>query len=60
MFREVGLQVSFITMSPFSLRTVAPPPCLPLDVKDSLKEDARFFGGGWTEGFWMGFLIGYL
>jgi hypothetical protein len=24
-------------------RTIAPPPCLPLDIKDSLKEDERFF-----------------
>jgi hypothetical protein len=31
-------------LSPF-LRTVAPPPCLPLDMKDSLKEDVRFFDG---------------
>jgi hypothetical protein len=26
-------------------RTVAPPPCLPLDIKDSMKEDERFFMG---------------
>jgi ATP-dependent Zn protease len=30
-------------MSRSSLRTVAPPPCLPLDIKDSLKEDAKVF-----------------
>jgi hypothetical protein len=27
-------------------RTVAPPPCLPLDIKDRLKEDERFFDEG--------------
>jgi hypothetical protein len=43
-------------MSHPSPRTVAPPPCLPLDIKDSLKEDVRFFGWG---GFLMeGFLMG--
>jgi hypothetical protein len=26
-------------------RTVAPPPCLPLDIKDSLKENLRGFDG---------------
>jgi hypothetical protein len=35
-------QVSLVTMSHLSLRTVAPPPCLPLDIKDLLKEDTRF------------------
>jgi hypothetical protein len=55
MFREVGSQVSLVTMSCPSLRTVAPPPCLPLDIKDSLKEDTRFFDGGLMEGFLMGF-----
>jgi hypothetical protein len=40
LFREVGLQVSLVTMSHPSLRTVAPPPCLPLYIKDLLKEDA--------------------
>jgi hypothetical protein len=34
------------TMSRPSLRTVAPLPCLPLDIKDSLKEDMRLFDGG--------------
>jgi hypothetical protein len=44
-FREVGMQVSPGTMSTSrpSLRTVAPPPCLPLDIKDSLKEDTKGF-----------------
>jgi hypothetical protein len=32
-------------MSRPSPRTAAPPPCLPLDIKDSLKEDKRFFDG---------------
>jgi hypothetical protein len=45
MFREVGTQVSLVTMSCLSPRTVAPPPCLPLDIKDSLKEDTGFFDG---------------
>jgi hypothetical protein len=30
-------------MSYPSLRTIAPPPCLPLCRKDSLKEDTRLF-----------------
>jgi hypothetical protein len=34
-----------------NLRTVAPPPCLSLDVKDLLKEEERFFV---MEGFLMG------
>jgi hypothetical protein len=54
-FREVGMQVSHVTMLCPSPRTVAPPPCLPLDIKDSLKEDSRFFDGGV---FFMGFLMG--
>jgi hypothetical protein len=52
-FREVGMQVSLVTMSCPSLTTVAPPPCLPLDIKDSLKEDVSFFDGGLMEGFLM-------
>jgi hypothetical protein len=40
-------QVSLVTMPYPSLRTVAPPPCLPLCIKDSLKED---YGGLMTEG----------
>jgi hypothetical protein len=39
-FREVGIQVSPVTISCPFLRTSAPP-CLPLDIKDSLKEDRR-------------------
>jgi hypothetical protein len=54
MFREVGIQVSLVTMSRLSPRTVALPPCLPLDIKDSLKEEARFFDGGLMEDFFMG------
>jgi hypothetical protein len=30
-------------MSYPSLKDVAPPPCLPLDIKDSLKEERRLF-----------------
>jgi hypothetical protein len=44
-----GMQVPLVTMSHPSPRTIAPPPCLPLDIKDSLRED--FLIGG---GFWMG------
>jgi hypothetical protein len=44
-FRQVESQVSLVTMPRPSLRTVAPPPCLPLDVKDLLKEDMKFFDG---------------
>jgi hypothetical protein len=36
------MQVSLVTMSHPSLRTVAPPPCLPLYIKDLLKEDGGF------------------
>jgi hypothetical protein len=54
MFREVGKKVSLVTISYPSLRIVAPPPCLPLFIKDSLK-DKRFL----MEGFLMGILIGY-
>jgi hypothetical protein len=50
-FSEVGRQVSLVTVSSPSLRTVAPPPCLPLDIKDSLK---GFFDGELMEGFLMG------
>jgi hypothetical protein len=35
MFREVGTLISPVTMSRPSTRTVAPPPCLPMDIKDS-------------------------
>jgi hypothetical protein len=50
MFREVGAQGSLVTMSHSSPRTVAPPPCLPLDRKDSLKKDRDVL----DEGFLMG------
>jgi hypothetical protein len=50
-FREVGTQVSLVTMSHPSPRTVAPPPCLPLYIKDSLKKD-------WIERWEMDGLIG--
>jgi hypothetical protein len=33
-------------MSCLSLKTAAPHPCLPLGIKDSLKEDMRVFGCG--------------
>jgi hypothetical protein len=33
-------------MSHSSLRTAAPPPCLPQNIKDSLKEDTRLFDEG--------------
>jgi hypothetical protein len=33
-----------------SPRTVAPSPCLLLDIKDLLKEDVKFFMGGLAEG----------
>jgi hypothetical protein len=40
-------------MSHPSQRTVAARPCLPLDIKDSLKKDARFFDGGFFVGGWI-------
>jgi hypothetical protein len=49
--KKVGMQVSLVTMSHPSLRTVALPSCLPLGIKDSLNEDMRFFDGELTEGF---------
>jgi hypothetical protein len=45
-FREAGTQVSSVTMSRPSLGTIAPPPCLPLGLKDLLKEDERLFDKG--------------
>jgi hypothetical protein len=48
-FREAGTQVSPVTMSHPSLRTSAPP-CLPLFIKELLKEDRGFF---WGFGFWL-------
>jgi hypothetical protein len=53
MFREIGIWVSLVKMSRPSLRTVAPPPCLPLDIKDSLKEDTVFFDGRLMGGFFL-------
>jgi hypothetical protein len=53
-FREVGKQVSIVKMSHPSLRTVAPLPCLPLDIKHLLKEDERFYDGGLIKCFLMG------
>jgi hypothetical protein len=47
-------------MSCPSQRTVAQPPCLPLDIKDSLKEDegvflaeGKFMEGGLLKGFFL-------
>jgi hypothetical protein len=40
-FREAGMQVPLVTMSHPSPRTIGSPPCLPLGIKDSLKEVAR-------------------
>jgi hypothetical protein len=37
--QRVGSQVSAVTMSHPSPRNIAPPPCLPPYIKDSLKED---------------------
>jgi hypothetical protein len=45
MFREVGRQVSLVPMSRPSPRAVAKPPCLPLDIKDLLKENMGFLMG---------------
>jgi hypothetical protein len=53
-FREVGMQVSLVTVSHPSLSTAAPPPPLPLDIKDWLKEDGKFFDGGFDGGFFDG------
>jgi hypothetical protein len=39
LFLNCRWQVSVVTMSHPSLKTVAKPPCLPLGIKDSLKED---------------------
>jgi hypothetical protein len=40
---RIGRQFSLVTMSCLSLRTAAPPPCLPLYIKDSLKEGLMGF-----------------
>jgi hypothetical protein len=45
-FKEARMQVPLVTMSCPSLRTAAPPPCLPLGIKDSLKEDRKLLDGG--------------
>jgi hypothetical protein len=42
LLREVRMQFSLVTMLRPSQRTVAPPPCLPLDIKDSLKRVGGF------------------
>jgi hypothetical protein len=49
------MQASPVTMSRLSLRTAAPP-CLLLDIKDSLKEDRRLLLWGiWFGAFALGF-----
>jgi hypothetical protein len=45
LFRNRNI-VPLVTISHPSPRTVAPPPCLPLDIKDLLKEDTRFLDEG--------------
>jgi hypothetical protein len=55
MFREVGTLVSLVTLACPSPRTAASP-CLPLDIKDSLKEDGGVFALGFLlEAFAFGF-----
>jgi hypothetical protein len=49
------MQVSLVTMSRPSPGTAAPP-CLLLDIKDSLKEDVRLFLCGLLV-FWCGRLL---
>jgi hypothetical protein len=49
--REAGTQVSPVTMSWASLRTAAPPPCLPLGIKDLLKEEEVLLLEAFTLGF---------
>jgi hypothetical protein len=51
MLREVESQVPLVAMSRPSPRDVAPPPCLPLDIKDLLQKDPRFFDGGLLVGW---------
>jgi hypothetical protein len=47
MFREAGTQVPLVTTAP---------PCLPLDIKNSLKEDTRLFALSFLlEAFAFGF-----
>jgi hypothetical protein len=61
-FRKAGAQVSPVTMSHPSPRTTIPP-CLPLDIKDPLKEDTGFllwafcFGAFALGLFALGFLL---
>jgi hypothetical protein len=43
---EAGTQVSLVTMSCLSQRSAAPPLCLPLGIKDLLKEDERLLDDG--------------
>jgi hypothetical protein len=50
MFKKVGAQISSVTMSHPSPRTTAPH-CLPLDIKDSLKEDGRLLLWAFAFGF---------
>jgi hypothetical protein len=56
-FGEVESRFLLFQCQDHSQRTVAPPPCLPLDIKDSLKEDIRFFDGGFLMG--VNCLAGY-
>jgi hypothetical protein len=61
MFREVGTKVSPVTMPRPSPRTAALP-CLPLDIKESLKEDWGPFALGfllWAF-VWGLFALGFL
>jgi hypothetical protein len=58
MFREAGTQVSPVTMSHPFQRTAAPP-CLPLGIKDSLKEDARLLLWAFAFGFWAFGLLAF-
>jgi hypothetical protein len=58
-FREVAMQVSLVTVSHPSLRTIVPPPCLPLDIKDWLREDLRFFDGRFFDGGWIDWWAAY-
>jgi hypothetical protein len=46
-------------MSHPSRRTAAPPPCLPLGIKDLLKEEVRFFAFDFLMGKGFGFGFGF-
>jgi hypothetical protein len=51
MFREVGMWVSLVTMSHHLPKNWCfMNPCLPLDIKDSVREDSGFSGGGFFHG----------